>query len=256
MRFGECALQYEAHAEIQARVASRSARWLSEEDAHPKTALELGAGTGLFTRHLAKKGFVQLHATDISPSMIAEGKTNAPAAKWSILDAFNPSWADPVDRLYSCSLLQWASSPVAVLRSWRALLKPKGRLLATFFVEGTLSELFPASSALTALRWRSEEQWLAALPRAGWRVRRSATWLEAQVFPTPVVALRSVHLTGAVHTNKASVAELRRALLAYKRAHSDENGSVRLSWKAMQVEADLGERAFLCPTLHSQDGER
>jgi SAM-dependent methyltransferase len=242
MRFGECALHYENHAQIQAAVALRSAKWLSEDTRH-ETALELGAGTGLFTRHLAKKGFTQLYATDISSEMIAEGRRNEPAAVWSIVDAFTPSWEVPVDRLYSCSLLQWATSPVAVLRSWRALLRPEGRLLVTFFIQGTLSELFPADSALAALKWRSEEQWLDSFRRAGWRVLRSATWQEMQSFPTPVAALRSVHLTGAVRTNRASVADLRRMLLAHKRAHTDRSGGVRLSFRAMQVEAELSHSA-------------
>lgn len=238
MRFGECAHHYEAHAKVQAGVAARSATWLNEETRH-STALELGAGTGLFTRHLVEKGFAKVHATDISASMIAEGAKNQPSVEWSIVDAWRPSWPVPVDRIYSCSLLQWASSPLSVLRGWKALLKPEGRLMATFFIDGTLRELFPVDSSLTALNWCSQKQWLDYFLDAGWRVRRSDTWQDTQLFPSPVAALRSVHLTGAAHTNKASTAELRRALLAYQAAHSTANGEVRLTWKAMQVEAEL-----------------
>jgi hypothetical protein len=50
--FDRRAAQYEQHAPVQREAAAWLAEWLPEKIESP--ALEVGAGTGLFTRHLEK----------------------------------------------------------------------------------------------------------------------------------------------------------------------------------------------------------
>ena len=59
-------------------------KWI-EEDCSSLSALELGAGTGLFTRHLALRAFKSFRATDVSGSMIAEGELRLPKVNWESL---------------------------------------------------------------------------------------------------------------------------------------------------------------------------
>lgn len=235
MRFDECAPSYEAHAHIQKKVAAWSADWLDDR-ASRLTALELGAGTGFFTKHLAQRGFASLRATDVSERMMAIGKQALPQIEWRVMDAWRPS-SPRVDRLYSCSLLQWAPCPATTLRRWRSLLAPRGRLLATFFVHGTLQELFPQESCLCALQWRSNKQWLSVFADAGWTVLRTSSWRHKQHFASPVAALRSLHGTGAVGGGKTSPGELRRLLASYRAEHATARGEVPLTWSALRVEA-------------------
>ncbi len=236
MKFTNCAGQYERHALAQKDVAEWSAQWL-EQDPSGECAVELGAGTGLFTRHLVERRFRSLHATDLSPAMVKLGALNVPEAEWSLLDAWQPSWPAQVDRLYSTSLLQWAGSPTDVLRRWRRLLRPDGRLLATFFIAGSLAELFSTSNSLSALTWRSVDEWLTHFGSAHWRVLRWRTWEDTQHFATAAAALRSVHRTGAVKPLRASTAQLRRLLSECQRSHQLPTGDIPLTWKALQIEA-------------------
>ncbi len=80
-RFGARAASYELHAELQRAVADKLARFLP--DLERPRVLELGCGTGLFSRHLVGRypegSFV---LTDAAPAMIAECRRNlAPRRK-------------------------------------------------------------------------------------------------------------------------------------------------------------------------------
>ena len=74
-RFGARAESYELHAGLQRAVADKLARLLPQLD-RPRV-LELGCGTGLFSRHLIQRypsgSFV---LTDVAPAMIAQCRRN------------------------------------------------------------------------------------------------------------------------------------------------------------------------------------
>ena len=82
--FDRRAAQYDSHAALQREAAAWLAEWLPEQIAAP--ALELGAGTGLFTRHLAARtrGLV---ACDVAPGMVQIGRSSLPEVAWSVAEA-------------------------------------------------------------------------------------------------------------------------------------------------------------------------
>lgn len=130
MRFDRKAAQYHEKADIQKLVADWCGDWI-ERDCQDKKAVELGAGTGLLTRHLALRGFESFAATDLSERMLEQGRARLPMVDWKRLDAWSCD-VQEVDRLYASSLLQWAPDPLEVLKNWRAALKPEGRVLTSF----------------------------------------------------------------------------------------------------------------------------
>ena len=75
--FDRRASDYERHAPVQREAAQWLAEWLPGEIEHP--ALELGAGTGLFTRHLVGRT-KRLVASDIAPRMVQAGIDRLPDA--------------------------------------------------------------------------------------------------------------------------------------------------------------------------------
>lgn len=237
MRFGAAAGSYDDHAEVQREVAAWCAEWLPPPSSSRSwDVLELGAGTGLMTRHLVAQPHLRVTATDNCPQMIQVGKARVPDARWLKLDAWEPD-LEASDLLVASSLLQWAPDPVAVLRAWRKLARPDGRLLTTFFVLGSLKEFADAAPSLSALRWHSEAEWRDFLRAAGWQILRESTWTTVQRFSSGPRALRSVHRTGAVLASQTPAAELRRALRAYESRYRDEDGQVPLSWRALRIEA-------------------
>ena len=78
-RFDARARSYERHAGLQRAVADQLARLLPERKS-PRV-LELGCGTGLFSRHLlARYPEGRFVLTDAAPAMIAECRRNLAAA--------------------------------------------------------------------------------------------------------------------------------------------------------------------------------
>jgi malonyl-CoA O-methyltransferase len=131
--FGARAESYEQHAGLQRAVADRLAGFLPDL-ARPRV-LELGCGTGLFTRHLVARypdGTFVL--TDVAPEMIAECRRNiAPArtahVSFEVMDAGEAGGHAELDLIVSSMTLHWLPDPAAALVRLRRLLAPAGTLL-------------------------------------------------------------------------------------------------------------------------------
>lgn len=230
MRFDQKASQYHQKAGIQKLVADWCSDWI-EVDCSKLVGMELGAGTGLFTEQLALRDFREFYATDISRAMIEEGRRRLPFVSWREVDAWNLR-STTVDRIYSCSLLQWADNPVDVLRNWRYSLVNSGRILACFFIEGTLQEFTRVDKRFSAIHWRKESEWEKVLRDSGLRILRSDTRSDVMSHRSPQEALRLIHDIGAIEEHRMSGVELRRLLGRFEIRESTFN----LSWKSMRVE--------------------
>lgn len=133
-RFGARAESYELHAGLQRAVADKLARFLPELES-PRV-LELGCGTGLFSRHLLKRyphgSFV---LTDVAPAMIAECRRNlAPSGgtahiSFEVMDAGEAGGHAQLDLIVSSMTLHWLADPAASLDRLKQFLAPGGLLL-------------------------------------------------------------------------------------------------------------------------------
>ena len=235
MNFEKKARLYHQKARIQKIVADWCAEWIGE-DCSGLSALELGAGTGLFTRHLALRGFKSLRATDVSRSMIAEGESRLPSVDWKPLDAWKCEDPIEVDRLYACSLLQWSEHPLETLKKWRTLMKANGRLLCCLFVTGSLTELNSEEIRLGGFEWRSEQQWRAFFEEANFSIKRCDTRLDKELYDSPMQAFRQLHDLGAIVDRSMSPAQLRQHL---KRLET-RTGRFDVSWKTLRLECLIG----------------
>ncbi len=131
--FGEAAQSYELHAGLQRAVADHLAEYLPKLE-RPRV-LELGCGTGLFSRHLVS-GYPAGHfvLTDVAPAMIAECRRNLAPAKTShisyeVMDAGEAGGHAGLDLIVSSMTLHWLADPVASLTRLEKLLSPGGTLL-------------------------------------------------------------------------------------------------------------------------------
>ena len=130
--FGACAGSYELHAGLQQDVARRLASLLP--DLQAPRVLELGCGTGLFSRHLVTRypdgDFV---LTDVAPAMIGECRRNLAESgaqiTYEVMDAGMASGHDNLDLIVTSMTLHWLSDPVASLERLRGLLARDGVLL-------------------------------------------------------------------------------------------------------------------------------
>jgi malonyl-CoA O-methyltransferase len=231
--FDRRASQYEEHAPVQREAAGWLAEWLPEKIEGP--ALELGSGTGLFTRHLVGRTR-KLIASDAAPRMVAAGIAALPDAKWSVADASTPPGARGYGWIFSCSLVQWLPDPLETFRAWRRASAPGARLVSGWFVRGTLRELFATCPEASPFPWRDAAEWSRMLGQAGWQSVRSEVRTFHRYHADSAAMLREIHNAGAVIPRRLGAGKLREALRQYDRNHRGEAG-VRSTFEFLRLEA-------------------
>ena len=96
------------------------------------TVLELGCGTGYFTRELARSG-AEVIAIDVSPELlnIARSNCSAPNVRYEIQNAYDLSYNDSIfDSVIGSSVLHHLEIEDAVREIYRVL-KPNGTIFFT-----------------------------------------------------------------------------------------------------------------------------
>lgn len=230
--FGRAAPLYRTHARVQAALAQWLAEWVPSTRAG--RALECGAGTGLFTERLLPWDG-RLVASDLSPRMCAEGREHLPDVPWTVAPAEQPP-PGPWDWIFSSGMLQWINRPIEAFAAWRRALAPGGRVLAAWFVAGTLPEWHELAGEAAPIAWRTAAEWKGALRDAGLRLMRED--LQTRIFhhPSARALLRSIHGVGAAPERRLPPSTLRRLLAEYDRRHPAPEG-VHSTWAFYRLEA-------------------
>jgi malonyl-CoA O-methyltransferase len=231
--FDRRAARYDSHASLQRDAAAWLAEWLPTEV--PPPALELGAGTGLFTRHLAART-PRLVACDLSPRMVEIGRRNLPDVAWSVSDAGHPPGPPGYQSVFSCSLMQWVPDPRVAFRAWHRLAAPGASLLSGWFIRGTLDGFYALCPDAAPFPWRTKDEWLALLQEAGWRSVRAETRTFDRRHSGALAMLREMHDTGTVVPRRLDPGRLRRALRRYDETNR-EDGRVVSAFAFLRVEA-------------------
>lgn len=239
--FGRAAASYDGSASVQTAMANWLAEWLPAD--RRGAALEVGAGTGLFTvRTLPWAGAYV--ASDASAGMVALGRSKVPAVEWRELAAARVGQGDWA-WIFSASMLQWAEDPVALLSAWRDALVPGGRVLAGFYVADTLPELRGLFSAgREPLVWRDVSQWRKSFAAAGFDLLRDEVDERIFSYASPKALLRSLHATGAAPSRLVAPGNL----LGWLRTHGET--PLNATWTFYRVEAEM-PKSVLRPGLIS-----
>jgi SAM-dependent methyltransferase len=238
LNFNRQAREYQEEAYIQRETALYAAEFI-EKDLTGKTIHEFGAGTGFFTRYLIQKGDL-VHATDGAEDMVQFGKQIYPEAKWSIMDAWNPPAFDPVDRIYSTSLLQWAPEPVETLKNWRLELKSGGKSLHAIYAEKTLSEFFEFLPDSPFINFRTVRQWKAIFLEAGFTQVKTSVKTVSYEFDSPFALLRNLHRIGVNGSSRLNLSQINQLFSLYRAKYSLPNGKIYSTWTTCVVEAENG----------------
>jgi malonyl-CoA O-methyltransferase len=233
-RFGRAAQRYAQYANVQADMAEWLAEWLPAERAG--RALELGAGTGMFTRKLLP-WLGTLTATDASAAMCEVAQVQLPDVEWRVLNAEAPGAAE-ADWIFTSSMLQWVENPRAMFAAWKRAMRPGGRVLAGLFAEGSLPELRELTHGWSPLTWRTPDEWSELLAEAGLELVRSEEVYRVFYHPTAREFLRSLHGVGATPYHQFTPGKLRRILRDYDKLHREPQG-VRSTWVFYRIEATL-----------------
>jgi len=144
--FERAAATYDAAAALQNEVGSRLVERLDFIRMQPRRILDLGAGTGVFTRVLGKRyRKAEVIALDIAPAMLQHARARAgwwrrPSCVCGDAESL-PFSDDSFDFIFSNLMLQWCSDLPATLAELRRVLAPGGLLMFTTLGPDTLGEL-------------------------------------------------------------------------------------------------------------------
>ncbi|MDS1309358.1 malonyl-ACP O-methyltransferase BioC [Marinobacter xiaoshiensis] len=143
--FGKARATYESASRLQRLMGNVMLERLEgQADPNCIRVLDLGCGTGWFTRKLANltpPGSVT--GMDLSPGMIEHSIAHSPAeVTWLVADAEAIPLPDQsCDLIFSNLMIQWCATPAKVLQECRRVLRPGGKLMISTLLEGTLKEL-------------------------------------------------------------------------------------------------------------------
>lgn len=237
MEFDSKAHRYTEHAQVQDELATWAAKQLPPLDLKQK-ALELGAGTGLFTKHLVNK-HRDFEASDISAQMLKIGRQAIPHINWKQRNAWSlkdGQW----DIIYSASLLQWAPNPDKIIQHWKSHLNAQGRIIVCLFVKPTLPELESVShNNKLPIRWLSPQDWATCFEKQGFTLnalnskKRRFNYADSRHF------LRSLHQTGAITPQKTSYSTMKQLLKHYQSRFQTHNKHVYATWTFCFIDALL-----------------
>lgn len=148
--FSAATASYDEHAVLQREIGDRLLGHLNFTRLAPRRILDIGCGTGYFTRLLrGKYKKVEITAFDLSESMVATTrKGHARRLPWhgrhlhaSGNAASLPFKAGSFDLVCSNLAMQWVPEPDLMLAEMRRVLAPGGLILFSTFGRRTLSEL-------------------------------------------------------------------------------------------------------------------
>ncbi|PHX39111.1 malonyl-[acyl-carrier protein] O-methyltransferase BioC, partial [Pseudomonas sp. NZIPFR-PS2] len=140
--FSRAAASYDSVAELQRAVGSQLLMRLPA-DITPQRWLDMGCGTGYFSRMLGKRlPASQGIALDIAEGMLNHARPLGGAEQFIAGDAERlPLKADSVELIFSSLAVQWCANFEAVLSEAYRVLQPGGVLAFTSLCVGTLEEL-------------------------------------------------------------------------------------------------------------------
>lgn len=238
MQFDQFASSYNDHAFIQKDLIEWGLDWIKDHAIADASIIEFGAGTGLLTPHLVKltQRPSYILATDLSPSMIEEGKRRVPEANWQVMDAWNASPKD-VAHIFSSSLLQWCPNPQETLSNWARHLKKAGRIHVLLFIDQTLKELREFVPLEGIIQWRTLTAWKSFFRNAELQVIASREHVKQYHFPNSLDLIKTLKHSGTGLRNCLSGGRLRQLLKDYDECYNFNKGVIS-TWQFCQIVAE------------------
>ncbi len=227
-QFNHAKNTYDQHAIVQQAMAKQLSNLLPK-DGKIKNILEIGCGTGLFTKFLLQQyPNASLLAVDLAEEMINKAKQQLQSFSQvqfltADIEELEISAFPPFDLIVSNAVIQWLQSKQKTLQTLTASLQPNGWFLASTFGPKTFSELqttfqqvqqqlgLPATRHLLPLC--SAGEWKHLLRHAGLQRIRSKQAFHRLYYENCFTFLKGIKKVGASYQNDLLSLHQRRTLL-------------------------------------------
>jgi len=264
--FSNAAVSYDAHAVLQREIGQRLLSHLSFTKITPKNILDIGCGTGYFTRLLRGKfKRSRITALDLSEAMLQHTRqSHARRLPWHgrhqhcAGDATALPFRDGSFDLVTSNLaMQWVAEPEQMLAEMRRVLAPGGLMLFSTFGRRTLGELRQSLASIRperaghVLPFPDVTSLGDALMRLPVEMSVTDSDLFTLTYPDTLSLVRELKGLGAsaaaIRGRSSGLygpSLIKRLNQTYGEQHRDEDGRIRATFEALYVQAWYKEPGY------------
>ena len=228
--FSKYAHSYDRYALLQRSMAERLASFLPQKP--PAHILELGCGTGVFTRHLLTMPLKKLTLNDISPEMIKILKTrlSTPDNTKFLVGNAEKIPLEMADLICANAVFQWFENPSKTLTRLKGSLNKKGTIIFSTFGPETLVEFRQAANMVSPTTLYSIKQWKTFIKNTGF-VLSSFDMEKRKIFsPSAMNLIKNLQQIGAAPIKMFNAGGLRKLIRDYDKHFSTDQG-VYATWE-------------------------
>ena len=228
--FSKHAKSYDRYAQLQKSMAERLASLLPTP--LPDNVLEIGCGTGLFTRHLLTQSIKKLLLNDIAPGMFEIIKSSLPLPSNVNILPGNAERIifDKLDLVCANAVFQWFQEPQTTLRKLNQALTENGELIFSTFGPRTLIEFRETSNLASPIKLYNSDTWEKMIQRSGFTIKYSDVETRKIFFSSTMTLLKNLQQIGATPMRLVKTGGLRKLMRDYDSRFSTSQG-VYATWE-------------------------
>ncbi|NIQ02390.1 MAG: methyltransferase domain-containing protein [Nitrospinaceae bacterium] len=228
---------YDRHAQLQRSMAERLASLIPHPV--PKTLLEIGCGTGVFTRHLLARNPSTIYLNDIAPLMIDYLKSHiALPPQTRFLSGNAETLPIPkVNLITGNAVFQWFQNPEDTVKKYYRSLKHPGFLAFSTFGPKTLQEFRDTAGFSGPTTLLSQHQLKKMLTGAGFHLLQFQTETRQIFFDNTHNLIKNLQQIGAAPLRMFKPGELKRLIRDYDRNFGTPQG-VYTNWELFYFSAE------------------
>ncbi len=228
--FSKYAHSYDRYALLQKSMAERLASYLPQKA--PPHILELGCGTGVFTRHLLTMPVNTLTLNDISPVMIETLKSRLVIPKQTkfIIGNAEKISLGKADLICANAVFQWFLDPFEALAHFKETLNKTGTILFSTFGPETLMEFRQTAKLASPITLFSLKQWRAFIKNSGYTLNSIDVEKRKIFSPSTLSLVKNLQQIGAAPIRSFNAGGLRKLIRDYDKDFATGQG-VYATWE-------------------------
>ena len=198
--FNRAEKTYDANCPIQKSVGHKIISYLSPYKIAFNNIIDLGCATGIVTKALALRygNYEHFYALDIAPNLLVKAYRRLHKFNVKLFEGNFESFHFAntfFDLIFSNMALHWSTNLELTLFNLSSSLASKGILAFSIPLEGTFEELGPDR----ILPLYKREDIHTILKKNGYQILNTFDYVEVVVFPSFILAFKSIKYVGANH---------------------------------------------------------